>query len=155
MSTRGHFGIGIENGKNRANLGQLWRSAHCFGADYMFTIGGRYQNSKADTTKAWRHIPFYELEDVPSWLCIIPKGTRVIAIELPDDSWGDDAKPLARFTHPERAIYVLGAEDRGCSGHMLDVCDDVVWVPTAQCLNVAVTGSIVMWDRAVKLGGKG
>lgn len=149
MATRGHFGIGIENGKNRANLGQLWRSAACFNADYMFTIGGRYQNTKADTI--WRHTPFYEFEDVPSWLCGLPKDTRIIAVEVPDDTPWDESTPLAKFKHPERAMYVLGAEDHGISGDVLDVIDDLIYVPTSQCMNVAITGSIVLYDRASKM----
>ena len=39
----GYCGIGIENGKAEVNLGTLWRSAHIFGAVFLFTVGRRYR----------------------------------------------------------------------------------------------------------------
>jgi tRNA G18 (ribose-2'-O)-methylase SpoU len=61
------------------------------------------------------------------------------------------ARPLDRYVHPERACYLLGAEDTGLPKHVLDRCRDLVQIPaTAYCLNVAVAGSIVMYDRAAK-----
>ena len=39
---RGYFGIGIENAKSRKNVGNLFRSAMNFNADFIFTIGDRY-----------------------------------------------------------------------------------------------------------------
>jgi hypothetical protein len=38
-TARSYFAIGIEGGSNAVNLGNLLRSAHAFGASFMFTIG--------------------------------------------------------------------------------------------------------------------
>ena len=37
------YGIGIVNTKTEANIGTLWRSAHAFGASFIFTVGRRYR----------------------------------------------------------------------------------------------------------------
>lgn len=56
---RGYFGIGVYHPKNVINIGTLWRSANCFGADFLFTIGHRYKHQGSDTLKTYRHIPLY------------------------------------------------------------------------------------------------
>ena len=54
------------------------------------------------------------------------------------------------FVHPERCIYLLGAEDYGLPDKVLSMCQAVVHISTPMCLNVAVDGSIVMYDRKAK-----
>lgn len=57
MPDCGYFGIGIESAKTPANVGGLWRSAHAFGAAFIFTIGARYprnHQSRRATAKAAR-----------------------------------------------------------------------------------------------------
>jgi tRNA G18 (ribose-2'-O)-methylase SpoU len=140
---RGYFGIGIENTKNKANIGTLYRSALAFGADYIFTVGKRYEEQCSDTAKAWRHIPlfhFRELEDLK-----LPYGCRLVGIEIDPNAY-----MLPDFIHPERACYLLGAEDRGLSKKAIDMCHMLVRIPSNQCLNVSVAGSIVMYDRLIK-----
>lgn len=141
---RGYFGIGIEAGKTPENLGGLWRSAHAFGAAYIFTIGARYPRQATDTTKAWRHVPLFEFPDVASF--VSSRDCEVVGIECGQGH----PKPLPDFTHPERGVYVLGAEDRGLSASMLDACDRLIEIPTTYCLNVATTGALVMYDRLAK-----
>ena len=142
---RGYFGIGVENSKTRLNMGTLWRSAKIFGASFMFTIGRRYKRQPTDTLKAWRHVPLYHYEDIPHFAKSLPYNCKIIGIEI--DS---KAVPVERFVHPERAIYLLGAEDHGLTAAGTDLCHALVQIETEYCLNVAVAGSIVMYDRATK-----
>jgi len=137
---RGYFGIGIEHGKSEANLGTLWRSAHSLGAAFVFTIGRRYQQQASDTTKAWRHLPLYHYATIND--LVLPYSCPLIGIEL-----DAQAMPLARFWHPPRAIYLLGAEDVGLSKATRTRCHRLVQLPGAYCLNVAVAGSIVLYHR--------
>src|ERR1022692_3444489 len=109
--SRGFFGIGIENCKKSINVGCLLRSAHALGASFTFTVGNRYKKSKADTTKSYRSVPLFEYEDIFHFYHSIPKDTSLIAVEFPNEQ----AKSLYCFVHPERAIYLLGAEDHGLS----------------------------------------
>lgn len=142
---RGFFGIGIEHGKFEGNLGTLFRSAQAFGASYIFTIGKRYNQQKGDTGKSYKNIPCFHFETFEEFEKARPKAAQVIGVEI-----GGGSHNLKSFRHPERAVYLLGAEDSGLSGEALKICDYVVEVPTNICLNVSVTGSIVMYDRSIK-----
>ncbi len=53
-ASRGYFAIGVEGISKAVNLGNLLRSAHAFGASFVFTIGAdetaieiRHDTSKA------------------------------------------------------------------------------------------------------------
>lgn len=45
---RGYFGIGIYGPKMTKNIGIFWRTTDIFGADFMFTIGKRYETMRSD-----------------------------------------------------------------------------------------------------------
>lgn len=140
---RGFFGVGIYHTKNALNVGGLWRSAHNFGADWIFTIGRRYRTQASDTTKATKHVPLYEFETFADFRRHTPRDTLIVAVEL-----DPRAVALPEFQHPERAVYLLGAEDSGIPADVLQECHRIVQIPGAiRCLNVASAGSIVMYDR--------
>lgn len=143
---RGYFGIGIENGKTPINLGTLWRSAHNLEAGFIFTVGQRYKPQTSDTTKAWRNIPLFSYESFDQFFDCIPRECKLIGVEYPHPR----ARMLSDFTHPERAIYLLGAEDHGLSRKASEKCHEIVFIPSKRCLNVAVAGSLVMYDRMTK-----
>ena len=143
--SRGYFGIGIYHGKTAANTGMLLRSAYVMGASFSFVIGSRYSREPTDTLNATAHCPLYEYDDFEQLLRHTPKGAKIIGIEQGGES-------LASFTHPHQAIYLLGAEDHGLPLGVAERCDRVVEIPTAKemSLNVAVAGSILLWDRQLK-----
>lgn len=143
---RGYFGIGIENCKKNVNLGSLWRSAQAFEAGFIFVIGSRYKTQKSDTCKAYRSIPLYEYATFNQFYNNRPKDCMLIGVEYPHEK----AKSLFGFCHPERAIYLLGSEDKGLSSEALLCCDYVVKVDSKICLNVSTCGSIILYDRLYK-----
>lgn len=142
---RGYFGIGIEHPKKDCNIGTLWRSAYAFDAAFIFTIGARYTRQASDTLCTWRHIP---LMHFPTWDAFQesrPNDCQLIGVEtLPTGSI------LREYTHPQRSIYILGAEDHGLTKEAMKHCNDFLRIPAAYCLNVATAGSIVMYDRCAK-----
>lgn len=140
---RGYFGIGIYKTKEKENVGTLWRSAHNFGAQFIFTIGRRYKKQNGDTSKAWRHTPLFDYETFEE--IKIPKDCKLIGIEQSEKSVS-----IKKFLHPERAIYILGAEDEGLPQEILEKCDAIVHIDSPMCLNVSVAGSIIMYDRSIK-----
>lgn len=142
---RGYFGIGIFNGKNSDNIGTLWRSAAILGADFIFTIGKRYKKQCSDTMKTPRHIPLYAYTDADDFFSHVPYGCPVVAVEMHDES-----VMLEEYCHRERCIYLLGAEDNGIPESVLYRCKEIVQLTGDTCYNVAVAGSIVMYDRAAK-----
>jgi len=146
QNSRGYFGIGIENTKNKANIGTLWRSAYGLGAAFIFVIGNRYKKQASDTIKATRHIPMYHYSTFEQFYENMPKDCILIGVEL-----NEKARYLEGYGHPERAIYLLGAEDNGLSKIALGKCHSLIQFESKSCLNVSVAGSIVMYDRQQKL----
>ena len=142
---RGYFAIGVFGCKTEANIGTLWRSANNFGAAFIFTIGGRYRRQSSDTLKTPLHIPLIEYPTIEALLESRPFNCPLIAIEQSESS-----RNLSEYGHPERAMYMLGAEDWGIPPKILKQCNSVVSIATPRCLNVAVAGSIVMYDRMSK-----
>lgn len=145
---RGYCAIGIFEPKTIDNLGLLFRSAHLLGADFLFTIGHRYRRQVADTSNASAHVPYFSFADWPDFLAHLPQprsSLQLVGVELVEQ-----AVELERWIHPERAIYLLGGEDRTLSTEVLATCDEVVKIHSSHCLNVAVSGSIVLYDRQAK-----
>ena len=60
-AARGYFAIGVEGLSKAVNLGNLLRSAHAFGASFVFTIGAddKAFELRSDTSKASGHLPAY------------------------------------------------------------------------------------------------
>ncbi|MBT6095757.1 MAG: RNA methyltransferase [Rhodospirillaceae bacterium] len=146
--SRGYFGIGVESISKTMNVGNLFRSAHAFGASFVFTVAANYkraEGAKSDTSDAMEHLPFYSFPDAPSLL--LPQGCKLVGIELMDDSI-----ELPSFRHPGQAAYILGPERGELSPELTERCDWVVQIPTKFCVNVGIAGAIVMYDRIMSTG---
>lgn len=142
-STRGFFEIGVWHGKTSTNIGTLWRSAHQLGASGIFTVGRRYRKQPSDTIKAWRSIPlrnYLTVDDME-----LPFDAMLVGVEM-------GGEPLSTFRHPKRCIYLLGAEDHGLAPDIVKRCHRMVSIESvrSQSFNVAVAGSLVMYDRLRK-----
>lgn len=143
--SRGFFGIGVEGISKPANVGNLVRSAHAFGASFFFTVSPNVDMHKireSDTSKAWEQIPFYDFENIDAMR--LPKKCSLVAVEFIEDSVN-----LPSFRHPTSAAYVLGPEMGNVSPEMLARCDHVIKIPMKFCINVGVAGAIVMYDRLI------
>jgi len=146
-SSRGYFGIGVEGVSKPMNVGNLFRTAHAFGASFVFTVNAHYtvRQAKSDTSLTPANLPYYDWENAGAM--VLPERCALIGIELVDD-----AVDLPSFRHPRCAAYVLGRERGSLSPEMLDTCKFVVRIPTRFSLNVATAGAIVMYDRLITLG---
>lgn len=146
--SRGYFGIGVEGISKPMNVGSLFRSAHAFGADFVFAIAPAVNIRairKSDTSETANHVPLYEFASVAEMK--LPRGCRLVGVELLDE-----AVDLPSFSHPERAAYVLGPERGSLSPELLARCDFAVRIPTRFCVNVGIAGAIVMYDRMITHG---
>ena len=144
---RGYFAVGVERLSKPKNAGNLFRTAHAFGASFLFTIGAAYprRRAHADTSRAPLHLPLYEF-DGPDQLNL-PEGCRLVGIEIVEG-----AIELPTFHHPLQAAYVLGPERGSLSTPLLARCAHVVRIPTAFSLNIATAGAIVLYDRLLAYG---
>jgi tRNA G18 (ribose-2'-O)-methylase SpoU len=148
-SERGYFGIGCEGISKAMNLGALMRTAHAFGASFTFSVDAAPSIREAynsDTSKSFEHVPYYPWGTIDEM--ILPKGCLLVGIELTDD-----AVDLPSFRHPPNAAYVLGREQGDLSPAMMDRCSWIVKIPTRFCINVSLAGALVMYDRAISMGG--
>ena len=129
------------------NLGNLFRSAHAFGASFLFTVDAHYtaRAARSDTSQALHSLPTWRW-DAPEDMAL-PRGCALVGVELVDD-----AVPLPSFRHPRAAAYVFGPERGSLSPAMKDSCDRLVAIPTKFCINLAAAGVVVMYDRTISLG---
>jgi tRNA G18 (ribose-2'-O)-methylase SpoU len=148
FSQNGFFGIGILHTQSSHNIGTLWRTAYILGASFIFTVDKRYKKQSSDVINSWQKIPLYHYSKVEDLLKNIPHDTQLVGVEM-----GENAIPLADFKHPYRAIYLLGNEQNGLPSMALEKCQKIVELPGICSLNVAVAGSIVIYDRVSKIGG--
>ena len=145
QSAGGFFGIGIVMGKTAGNLGTLWRSAFQLGASFTCSIGARHEKLKEDTSRCWAHLPAHQYSKFEEFASSAPFGCQLVAIEM-------GGRDLSTFVHPQRAVYLLGAEDCGLPSSVLKACHHHISIPAArtESYNVAVAGSLVMYDRMCK-----
>ena len=144
---RGYFGIGAEGISKPMNLGNLLRSAHAFGASFIFLVDPHHtvNGAPSDTSQAEKQLPLYSFAAADQ--LVLPKGCALIGVELLDRSI-----ELPSFRHPLNAAYVFGPERSSLSPAMVARCDHVVRIPTRFCINLAAAGAIVMYDRMLSLG---
>ncbi len=145
---RGYFAIGCEGISKPANIGALMRTAHAFGAAYVFTLDAVADTTAfraSDTSATTEALPFYDYASVDEMQ--LPKGCALVGIELMDD-----AIDLPSFRHPKQAAYILGSERGGLSPAVAQACDYVVKIPTRFSINLSLAGALVMYDRVKSFG---
>ncbi len=143
---RGYAAIGLVSPKTPANIGSVLRAAGCYGADFVAIAGARGHKAvthcATDTQRAYRHIPTVLCDDV---FDAHPVGSIPVAVDLVPG-----ATSLVDFDHPESAFYIFGPEDGTLGGDNLKRCVRRLYVPTAQCMNLAATVNVILYDRLAK-----
>jgi tRNA G18 (ribose-2'-O)-methylase SpoU len=145
---KGYFGIGVEGASKAMNVGTLFRTAHAFGAAFVFTLRAQYnrrEGSLSDTSDTPAAVPTYHFADLATFR--LPLGCRLVGVEITDN-----AIELPSFRHPRQAAYILGAEREGLSADVQACCDYVVKIPTRFSVNLGVAGALIMYDRLLTLG---
>jgi tRNA G18 (ribose-2'-O)-methylase SpoU len=147
---KGYFGIGVEGISKPMNLGALTRTAHAFGAAFAFTVAAafdRREANRADTSDSAASLPIYDWPTLADLR--LPLGCALVGVELTED-----AIELPSFRHPRAAAYILGPERGSLSPEAVALCEFVVKIPTKFCVNVALAGGLVMYDRVLSLGNR-
>lgn len=145
---KGYFAIGVQGLSKAQNAGTLFRTAHAFGASFVFTVAESYDKKKlnqTDTSNALRNLPYYQFDGVKDFR--LPQDCKLVGIELIDE-----AVALPSFRHPRQAAYILGPERNSLDPEIVALCDHVVQIPMNFCVNVGIAGALVMYDRLVSLG---
>lgn len=140
--TRGYAAIGLFNPKTNINVGSVIRASAAYGAAMVGIQGARFKPSATDPGSNHLHMPVIQSANL---LDLVPYDCVPVAVEFIKS-----AQSLVTYKHPERAFYILGPEDGSISNEILRKCRDVVYVPTHQCMNLAATANVILYDRLAK-----
>ncbi len=151
-----HVAIALTNPKSPTNVGAVMRAAGCYQVDQVFYTGRRYEQAakynkdtlKTDTKNAQGKIPLIAVTDfntTEGLLESIPADAKIICVDLVEG-----AIPLPHFIHPEKAVYIFGPEDGTIKQEVINKADDVVFVPTIGCMNLAASVNVLLYDRLSK-----
>lgn len=146
---RGYFAVGAEGVSKAMNLGAVMRTAHAFGASFVFTVDAHHELSdvrRSDTSGAFDHVPYYAWENLDAMA--LPQGCALVGVEL--DARAVD---LPTFRHPPAAAYVFGREKGSLTPEMTARCRHLVKIPTKFCVNLGLAVAITLYDRTLSMGG--
>ena len=142
---KGYFGIGVDGVSKAMNVGTLFRTAHAFGASFVFTVNAQYRRREgalSDTSDTPGSVPTYHFADART--LALPQGCALVGIEITDE-----AVALPSFRHPRQAAYVLGSEREGLPEDVASACDARGTIPLAgpaESLNVAMAGAVLAFE---------
>jgi tRNA G18 (ribose-2'-O)-methylase SpoU len=135
------------------NVGSLVRTAHAVAAEEVILVGDREWNVEAARTSEL-YTELTVLPDDAAFLAHLERRRRrLVAVEL-----DDRAVTLFEARYPERPCFLVGAELGGIPSELLRRADLVVRIPQwglVPSLNLAVAGSVVVYDYLSKLHREG
>lgn len=141
--------IGLINPKSPKNVASVMRAAGNYRVDSVFYTGNRYALAMqrnpctVDMSRnVSKDIPLSEVDDL---MDNTSKDMKVVCIEF-----AENAISLPLYQHPHDALYIFGPEDSSISQDIIDRADDVVYVPTVGCMNLAASVNVVLYDRLAK-----
>ncbi len=131
------------------NVGSFFRTADSLGIDQIFLSGLTPKPPHKEISKtaldADIFVPWSYFHNSLECAKILKKrGYSLVAMELTDN-----AISLEKFQFPKNACLVMGNEITGVSKEMLELCDDVIFIPMQggkQSMNVSIAGSLGMWE---------
>ncbi|MBU2869603.1 RNA methyltransferase [Colwellia sp. E2M01] len=148
--------IALTNPKTPTNVGAVMRAVGCYQADQIIYNGNRFAKAaqyhknilQTDTFNMSAKIPLVQVDsflNLKESLDNLPPSTKIICVDLVEG-----ATPLPHFIHPDEAVYIFGPEDSSIKQDVIDIADDVVYVPTIGCMNLAATVNVLLYDRLAK-----
>ena len=115
-----------------------------FGADFVFSVGTRNPQEQS-SIRAELTLPLFHFTTIEQFVGAIPVNARLVCVELTPG-----AVDIRTYTHPARAVYLLGPEDGTLPESIMRQHDTVI-LPGAYPLNVAMAATVVLYDRTIKL----
>jgi len=136
--------IALCNPKSPSNVGAVMRAAGCYQVGAVRYSGERLDRAmkfQTDTNNVRSKVPLTHVGELLGDV----RDVKIVCIELVEG-----AIPLPEFEHPQQAMYVFGPEDGSIPQPVIDQADDVVYIPTIGCMNLAATVNVVLYDRLSK-----
>ncbi|PJG59115.1 RNA methyltransferase [Aeromonas cavernicola] len=145
MNESGYCAIGLVNPKSPENVGSVMRAAGCYGASEVYYTGNRFELARRFATDTHQMITQIPLLGVDDLLAFMPADCTPVLVDLIAG-----ATPLPEFIHPERAFYIFGPEDGTLKPKQYAKVQEVVYVPTQGCMNLAASVNVILYDRLAK-----
>ena len=146
---RNQVSIGLINPKDTQNVGSVLRAIGCYQANDVYFTGSRYEHVLKHNTDTHNVALNSLISKVDSMVEArdehMPEGTKIVCVELVEG-----AIPLPEYKHPENALYVFGPEDGNLKQSIVNAADEVVYIPTVGCMNLAATVNVLLYDRLAK-----
>jgi len=137
--------IGLENPKSPSNVDVVMRAAGCYQVKSVLYTGNRYRRAAQFNSDVHDSRDIVDLVNVKDLLEAKPRGATLVCVDLIIG-----AIPLPKYKHPENAYYIFGPEDDTIAQRIIDVADEVIYIPTYKCMNLAATVNVVLYDRMAK-----
>jgi len=141
------------NTSKEHNVGSLVRTAHAVAAEEVVLVGDREWNVEAART-AELYTTVTQVVDLEAFRAhLADRLWNLVAVEL-----DDRAVNLFEAEYPDRPCFLLGAEVGGVPESLRCEATMVVQIPQwglVPSLNLAVAGSIVLYDYLAKLRRSG
>ncbi|MFQ2266062.1 RNA methyltransferase [Aeromonas hydrophila] len=141
----GYCCIGLVNPKSPENVGAVMRAAGCYGADEVYYTGNRFELARrfaTDTKQMVEKIPLLGVDDLME---MVPAGCTPVLVDLIEG-----ATSLPDYVHPARAFYIFGPEDGTLDPARFKAVQEVIYVPTHGCMNLAASVNVILYDRLAK-----
>lgn len=147
-----YLAVAIFNLHNDVNVGTIIRSANAFGAQEIAIIGRKQYNTSAATGgQSTMKVQKFKIMDDFLEYCA-KEQFSIVSVEITSNS-----KSLYDFEFPEKTMLILGNEGSGVPEKILSSSSAVVRIPqfgSVECLNVAVSASIVCYEWSKQQGLK-
>ena len=140
-------GLALWHVGDPGNVGTLARAADALGPAFLALSDGCADPTGPKALRASAgalfRVPLARFDDAPGrWTALVPEG----------------GTPLHELVLDVPVVFVLGAERTGLPDAVLERCDDVVSIPqapSAESLNVAMAGTIALYERSLRLPERG
>ena len=147
------FAVAAWNISKEYNVGSLVRTAHATAAAEVLLVGDRDWNVEAARTSEL-YTSIIHLADIEAFQAHLEaRRWRLVAVEL-----HHGAVSLFDAEYPDRPCFLVGAELGGVPDELLASAAAVVQIPQwglVPSLNLAVAGSLVVYDYLAKLHRRG
>jgi tRNA G18 (ribose-2'-O)-methylase SpoU len=154
---RNNFTILCSNLYNDFNIATVIRNANAFLAKKVVIYGSK-QYDRRGTVGTHKYTHFEHLREEHDLSEYLEKNCfdRIVGIDNVAS-----AKNIMEYSWPEReksVLMIFGQEQVGIPQNLLDICDDVVYIPqygSVRSLNVGTASGIAMYDYASKVLNNG
>ncbi|MBU3957398.1 hypothetical protein KKI19_03965 [Patescibacteria group bacterium] len=144
------FAVAVLNFEKEVNVGGVVRSANATAAREVIVVG-RKDWDKSPATHAQVHTKIIHIVTVGDLLKYVQnENYSIVSVEI-----SPGAENIFSCTYPPRPLFIFGNEGRGIPKEILDQSELVLRIPQfgqVECLNVASSAAIVMYDWIRKHG---